>query len=234
MKKIILYSIAFICTLTVTAQSSRSSQTTADGCNKATASWGSSLGRVSFVSNKTWKVGKQEWSDVITAANCQKTTFSGGGPGSFSADCRQDSGRGDLFSWCAAVRFQRQLCTRGWRMPTKDDYMTLKKNLEDIQKQVNSKKSTNFVSKYMFFGPTFEAYASNPQGELVKQGSFAQYWSTSEFGPNHGFHLSINISDDMYPLANSNKAFGFTLRCVKDLPKTAPVVIPVMVELPKD
>jgi uncharacterized protein (TIGR02145 family) len=86
----------------------------------------------------------------------------------------------------------------------------------------------------MFFGPTFEGNASDPQGELVSQGSFALYWSSSEFGPNHGFHLSFNISDDMYPQANSNKGFGFTLRCVKDHPKAFPVQVPVMVELPRD
>ncbi|MDR0438176.1 MAG: fibrobacter succinogenes major paralogous domain-containing protein [Bacteroidales bacterium] len=237
MKKLFFYVIAIACTFTATAQGTRRAQSRADGCNTNTAGWGRTLGKVDFKSKKTWKIGKQEWSDAVIAANCQKTTFLGGSSGSFNADCRQNaegSDGGDLFSWCALTRFQRDICPRGWSVPTREDFMTLQKELEDIQKQMNNRRNARPVTKQMFFGPAFEGYASNPEGELISQGSFAHYWSSSEFGPNHGYHLSFNISDDMFSQANSNKAFGFTLRCVKTHRRAFPIQTPVMVELPKD
>ena len=235
MKKTFLYALAIAGTLTATAQSARNTQSTADGCNRSTPGWGSSLGRVSFKSTKTWKIGKQEWSDVVITTNCQKETYSGGSPGSFSADCRKNEGDGgSLFSWCAVVRSQKQLCTRGWVMPTLDDFIVLQETLEDIHKQTNSKKNPSPVKKYMYFGPAFEGFCTNASGELISQGSYAQYWSQSEFGPNHGYHLSFNISDDLFPKGNSNKAFGFTVRCVKTHRKAFPLETPVMVNLPRD
>jgi len=219
----------FVCIIVVACAFSATAQS--NGCSKSAAGWGSSLGKVAFKTNRTWKVGKQEWSDVVVAPNCQKTTYSGGSAGSFNADCRQNAegGSGSLFSWCAVVRFQKQLCPKGWTIPTKDDFVTLQKTLADIQ-QINSKKNAEPVKKYTYFGPVFESYCAASTGELDSQGSFAMYWSQSEYDKNYGFHLSINISDDIYSQAHSKKSRGFAVRCVKALPKAAPV----QVDLPKD
>ena len=235
MKKILLYSIAIMCTLSATAQGARNTATQ-NGCNRSAAGFGSNPGRVSFKTEKTWKIGKQEWSDVVIATNCQKETFSGGASGSFNADCRKNpqEGGGDLFSWCAVIRFQRQLCARGWSIPTRDDFIELQRTLDENRRRVAGRNAESPVRRFMWFGPTFEGFAVNANGEIINQGAYAYYWSQSEFGPDHGFHLSFNLSDDIFPQSNSNKGMGFTLRCIKHHPKAFPMQTPVMVEMPRD
>jgi uncharacterized protein YjdB len=72
------------------------------------------IGTASFISDKTWTVGNQVWSDNVTATECQKTTFLGNTvQGAFRSDCRSNPGHGDLFSWCAVIRYQDVLCPDG-------------------------------------------------------------------------------------------------------------------------
>ena len=90
------------------------------------------LGVVGFETNRVWRVGNQEWSDVVTATACQKADFSGDNQrlrnrtGSswrfgFSADCRNNS----FFSWCAVAAFADVLCPYPWRVPTTQDFRDL-------------------------------------------------------------------------------------------------------------
>jgi uncharacterized protein (TIGR02145 family) len=225
MKKIFLFTIAIAYTLTATAQK---------GCNNSPAGWGKNLGRVTFKTNKTWKIGKQEWSDVVRAANCKKETYNGGISDSYNADCRQNPTGNVLFSWCAVTRFPNQICPRGWKMPTKEDFVQLEKTLNDIYKRMDGKKNDKPVKKYMIYGCSFQDLCCNGEGELISQQSYAQHWSQSEYDASYGYHLSFNVSDDIYPQSNSNKNYGFTVRCVKHHKKTFPLQDIVYVELPKD
>ncbi|MDR2907395.1 MAG: fibrobacter succinogenes major paralogous domain-containing protein [Bacteroidales bacterium] len=188
-----------------------------DGCVKVLTGWGKNPGKVDFQSKKTWTIGKFEWSDAVVAENCAKDTFDGGKPKYFMSDCKRvPGGHGDLFSWCAVKLYGAKLCTRnGWRVPSKEDFMNLEKALEKMNSK--QRKSTTSTPKHELWGISFNSKCCDGQGDPLDQGSYAFYWSNTEFNADYGLHLSFNISDNCYPQSNSSKAYGFTLRCVRDI-----------------
>jgi len=66
------------------------------------------IGQVSFKTSTIWTipaahgVAKQEWSDVVMASGAKKNSFNGN-----LADCRQNPGYGDLFSWVAVDTYKK-------------------------------------------------------------------------------------------------------------------------------
>jgi hypothetical protein len=106
-----------------------------DVCNGDLPGWGAKTGAVSFVSDSVWTIGSQTWSDAVTTTSCrEKTTYDGTKTAynhnakynGHNADCRSNpEQKGDLFSWCAVIRFATFLCPSPWRVPTADDFREL-------------------------------------------------------------------------------------------------------------
>ena len=189
-------------------------------CNGNLPGWGASLGTVEFASNNIWTVGTQIWSDAVTTSNCNKTTFDGGNiyGMNFNADCRSNPGyQGDLYSWCAVIRFQNELCPVPWRVPTQQDFIDLdmalggsgSPRIEDI----------SFVTKYVenSWGGVFGG-ACIESGKLGNQGVFGYYWSQTEHRSLSGAHLlSYSINGSINPGSGGYiKGEGYMLRCVQN------------------
>jgi len=188
------------------------------GCNDNTPNWGASLGTVSFHTTNEWTiVGNgitQIWSDAVTATNCQKTTFQAGSTGNFHADCRSNPGfLGDLFSWCAVVRFADQLCPYPWRVPTNEDFRDL-----DIAMGGTGSPRTdlNFVNENYItrWGGSFGGY-SHSGGTLGDQGDWGRYWSQTETSAEGARHSHFGTSGSINPQHSWARTFGFSLRCVR-------------------
>jgi len=188
-------------------------------CNMLTPGWGNSLGTVTR-GTQEWTISgngiTQIWSDAVTASGCQKTTFNGGtwDPPNFNADCRSNPGfPGDLFSWCAVIRFQDQLCPAPWRVPTREDFRDLDIAMGGTG---NSRTDLDFVnSNYITrWGGAFGGNC-HFDGTLWNQGSWASYWSQTENDATYGRHLSFNSNGIIYPQDWSRKNDGFSLRCVR-------------------
>jgi uncharacterized protein (TIGR02145 family) len=185
------------------------------------------LGEVSFASSSEWVITgpdvTQTWSDAVTATNCKKTDFNGGVLNNFNADCRSNPDySGDLFSWCAIVRFQDQLCPGDWRVPTRQDFIDLDMTMVGFllegtagSNRLNASQSiNNYYLNPNEWGGSYSGYCSE-NGTLINQTSEAYYWAVSETSPSHGSHLFFNSIDYLFPQQFSFKNFGFTLRCVK-------------------
>jgi len=176
-------------------------------CNQNVPGWGNSLGTISFASDRTRRVGSQTWSDAITTTACQKTTFNGGHHENqnFNADCRSNPDfPGDLFSWCAVVRFADILCPYPWRVPTISDFEYL---------VYNGRGRQNFGVRR--WDGTLGGI-SGWSGNLVNQNSSGEYWSMDD-------GAAIRAAFSLRVRANSinlhifwNKGNGLTLRCVRD------------------
>jgi uncharacterized protein (TIGR02145 family) len=211
-------------------------------CNTRTPGWGVNLGTVGFATNQTMRIGSQTWSDAVTSTACNKTTFSGGDGSSqvgFNADCLSNPDYpGDLFSWCAVVRFENILCPTPWRVPTKDDFINLDKALGGTGSHSygvggGSSNDPNIYGNR----PLYERYLNtwrfslggcvDYHGVMRFQKTQAFYWSQTDcvyhraYGWNiiitpsivGGSTFSISISpprDDLF------KGYGQTLRCVRD------------------
>jgi uncharacterized protein (TIGR02145 family) len=199
-------------------------------CNGNLPGWGASLGTVSFVSDGTWVVSNgiivQEWSDAVTATNCNKEIFSGRSmvSMSFNADCRSNPGqKGDLFSWCAVARFKDILCPAPWRVPTKEDFINLDIALGGTGE--NRIGDTNFLFKYIDrnWGGSYSGACLNT-GELSAQNLYALYWSQTVAEENdrcaHRIELGGNNNKIWLttPSASNliNLHIGLALRCVRD------------------
>ncbi len=191
--------------------------TVARDCGNRRAGF-SSLGTVSFKSDKVWKVGDQEWSDVVMASNCSnREQFNGYEENStdpYNMDCRSNPGYGDLFSWCAVVGFQDELCPYPWRVPTKDDFANLEKALGGTGER---RSDSLFVdSKYVNdWGCAFGGECYN-DGGTNGQGRWAHYWTQSQVGISNvvpSVHLSR--MGHLSPAGSMYKDFGTTLRCIK-------------------
>jgi len=205
MRKIFLIAMAITCCSTIIAQS--------NGCNNNTPGWGTSLGTVSFVSDRTWTIGNQTWSDAVTTTACQKQTFNGGNRAyvnnqwsyNFYSDCRSNPGfSGNLFSWCAVVRFQDQLCPHPWRVPTVQDFVVLDIALGgtgSLQAVTPRFVIDNYINRW---GGVFSGVAS--ESELYDSGTWGHYWSQSgQTGTNYMFGFSLGFS----MRTNLNNGFGF-------------------------
>jgi uncharacterized protein (TIGR02145 family) len=160
----------------------------------------------------------QIWSDVVTASKCKKTIFCGGvfEEVTFYADCRSNPGfKGSLFSWSAVQVFGKQLCPEPWRVPTKEDFVTLdillggtgEKNLGETHFSQYTNVWKNQSGGYNFGGA---------EAGLLQQG-FTGYWSQSEVDSTHGYLLYLNnnirLSEPQY---RRIKDEGHALRCVRD------------------
>jgi len=199
-------------------------------CNFDTPGWGNTLGTVSFHTNQIWTIEgygiSQIWSDAITATNCQKTTFNGGDveTQSFNADCRSNPDfSGDLFSWCAVVRFADVLCPYPWRVPTQQDFINLDIAMGGVGARNNANNNLdpqfitdNYINRW---GGAFGGFNFS-DGAFHNQDFAGYYWSQSEHTTNHGGVLTIGSNGSVNPQGSQGgflvKPHGFTLRCVLD------------------
>jgi len=162
----------------------------------------------------------QIWSDAVSATNCQKTTFNAdpwaGDSYRFNADCRSNPDySGDLFSWCAIIRFAKQLCPAPWRVPTMQDFIDLDlalggsgQNRSDTPQFVTD----NYINRW---SGAFGGLCLS-DGTLWSQGSRGYYWSQSENDGTNGRSLNFDTNGTINPQSWDGKNYGLTLRCVQN------------------
>jgi len=221
MKKLI--TLLFAITLSFGGFTQQTDTIAMTGCNFNTPGWGESLGIVSFYTNNKWTIEGngifQIWSDAVTATACQKTSFDGGYHRgtiqNFNADCRSNPNfPGDLFSWCAVVRFTNILCPYPWRVPTAQDFRDLdialggtggvRTDLDFI--------NANYINRWGgVFGATCYACGSGVQEQR------ALYWSqtNANFVMGRGILLTFRTTGQIFPEGFCNKRNGRSLRCVR-------------------
>ncbi|MCL2417122.1 MAG: Ig-like domain-containing protein [Bacteroidales bacterium] len=185
------------------------------GCNRNTPGWGASLGTVGFVTTQEWPVGNQIWSDAVTATGCDKTNFYGGSNNNFNADCRSNPGfPGDLFSWCAVIRFQAELCPTPWRVPTIQDFRDLDTALGGSGMGNLPSGDTVLRDMYIYSWGVVFGGASDALGNLPTGNRNAHYWSQTDSPPwAASWVVAVNGRTGT---ASTQKSNGLPLRCVRN------------------
>ena len=177
------------------------------------SSWTSGkFGTVSFATTQTWTVGSQTWSDAVqTSYSNSKTIFK-----SNTADCRSNPDyKGDLFSWHAVDSFKNELCPKGWRVPTMQDFIDLDIALGGTG-NYNPSADTTLRNKYLnTWGGVYGGYCDS-FGSLGYQGSGVDYWSQSEESLYYAYTLYFDSDGFIHPQGISGKSSGRSLRCVRD------------------
>ncbi len=190
-------------------------------------------GVVTFKTDKVWTVTgavdgtviTQEWSDVVMASGCNKTTFDGGTTGNYNADCRSSSDRalyGDLFSWSAVMNFHDKLCPDSWRVPTKWDFIHLDKAL--VVNGVHGTGINRTLAAQFIAGSYLDAtvWGGDYSGlctdinDLIPSGMQTSYWTLSTSDPTNANILLLTRMGVLNPEGISEKNYGLSLRCVRD------------------
>ncbi len=209
-------------TITVTTEEGHKTQTCTLVVNL-------SLGTISFVTNNTWVVGDQEWSDAVQTTYCsEKTNYKGVDKKDpmkwkYLADCRSNPGqKGDLFSWEMVNQQKNLLCPEGWRVPTSDDFTTLDITLggtgwgREDSPEINEFMDANYLNPEIW-GGEYSGYINDGASQVEKQGTGVYYWSQTEASKDLAHYLKlfdkgIGVGTYAYVL----KANGYSLRCVRD------------------
>jgi hypothetical protein len=155
------------------------------------------LGKVGFVSDKTWKMGNQTWSAPVAADYCEKTTSDGGSVGNYRSDCRKhtEAKYGHLFSWCMVASYAAQLCPSPWRVPTQSDFNAL----------VSKTTYRKLIPRWDYGG-----YALGSSLHDVNSGAY--YWSSTQ---DYGLMAHLSYGEGGMHVDYYSRGNGFQVRCVK-------------------
>ena len=96
-------------------------------------------------------------------------------------------------------------CPAGFRLPTKDEWVSL------VSTEGITNSATAFSSTLKL---PLAGHRSRADGSLVNQGSHGYYWSS---GPNGTYaYLLYFDSGEVLPANFADRAYGFSVRCLKD------------------
>lgn len=206
----------------------------ANRCNTNMPNWGPSLGETGFASSSVWEIRDennvliQTWSDAVTASNCgNRVDFNGGADDErgFNADCRSNPNfDGDVFSWCAVVRFAHLLCPYPWRVPTPDDFAALHVAIG------GTGEAASFSAE--IFGALREQWGGQLAGTFtwfeqlntnVHQNANVMgiYWASASFPSTANPDVLVGGAfytdswNTVSPRSSNMKNVGLPLRCVK-------------------
>ena len=220
---------------------------------------GENLTMIRFAGGGSITVGSQQWSPPVRGCGDNRgttapaaTNFTGVTPvagvispagvhlaagGTFNADCRVNFNpaiEGDLWSWCAVVRFGHLMCPpgAGWRVPTAEDFAILDRYVRGhgtgrepyvCVETANRFRDANIWranSLGMIMSGSNAATAptaSNPSPGITGRGVFASYWSQTEHSATGAYGLFISESGQVTPQYAGAKSAGRTVRCVRDV-----------------
>ena len=110
----------------------------------------------------------------------------------------------------------RGVCPMGWHLPTQTEWNTLFTAVGGQSTAGKMLKSTsgNGTDAYSF--SALPAGSRNYSGNYNDEGYYANFWSSTEYGSNHAYHMYLNYYYDNAFLYYNFKYFGFSVRCLKD------------------
>ena len=146
---------------------------------------------------------------------------------------------GGLYQWDEMMQYATNegvqgICPSGWHIPTDDEWKTMELYLGMSQAQADAAgwRGTDEGGKLKEAGtarwasPNTDATNSSgftglPGGDRYTNGSFynltdyAYFWSSSESGTTAWYRSLYNSNAQVYR-GNTNQAFGFSVRCLRD------------------
>jgi len=129
---------------------------------------------------------------------------------------------GGFYQWNEAMKYNtastQGICPDGWHIPTYEQLQTLSAAvggyglaLQALWQGITVSNGTN-TSGYsaLLAGDRYI------NGGFYDLGSYAYFWSSTEYDATYAYDMSLNYSDSSINLYNSNMGYGFSVRCLKD------------------
>ena len=181
------------------------------------------------------------YSEVWMAENLNFVTensWCGGGSGTTEGDC---SIYGRLYNWAAAVAKPedecgdgyecslgtgdiRGACPKGWHVPSYgewDELFTAVGGSNVAGKMLKSETGWQSYGPgiknsdtYLFLA--LPAGVRSYSGNYYGGGYYVHFWSSTEVSSGNAYYLDLRYDDDSADLDNSDKNYGYSVRCLKD------------------
>jgi hypothetical protein len=147
-------------------------------------------------SNKVWVIGDQTWSDAIHIPECKDAGFKSIYNIPFCRSCTSGTNTWYYYNWTYVNQNAATLCPSPWRVPTREDFTTLKSHPD-----VSAIRASWGCGGYVY-GPAGLYYLH----------SQAHYWSSTDYSISRAYYLTFSPLGIYY---RTNKYFGRQVRCVK-------------------
>ena len=133
---------------------------------------------------------------------------------------------GALYNWFAVTNVS-ELCPTSWHVPSEQEWMTLiiflGNNPGGMLKSTITTPSPHPRWEAPNAGATNESgfsgfpggYRSN-YGYFYGLGTYAHWWSKTEFGSSNAFSIDLSYEHGSYGYGNPFKSNGYSVRCLKD------------------
>jgi len=127
------------------------------------------------------------------------------------------------------------VCADGWHLPTDDEWKTMEMELGMSQAQADEGgwRGTDEGGKLKETGTTHwfspntgatnsSGFTALPGGRRTSSGSFGYlgsygyWWSSSEYSGTFAWRRDLNCGNDQVFRSSNDKAFGFSVRCLKN------------------
>ncbi|SHN93774.1 hypothetical protein BHECKSOX_1021, partial [Bathymodiolus heckerae thiotrophic gill symbiont] len=124
---------------------------------------------------------------------------------------------GYYYTWDAAMN----VCPSGWSLPSDSDWKVLEGQLgmSTTQQNLTSWRGTNEGTKLKVGGSSnFEAKLAGlrgTNGSFYDRGNYTNLWSSTESGGD-AYKRDLYTSGGRVNRNTDDKAFGFSVRCLKD------------------
>lgn len=201
-------------------------------CEDAAPHWGETLGDITFRTDKVWEIGDQLWSDVVLTSVCSVREDFVGAPNNSTevlcTDCRKGhDGYGNLFTQCAVVKYRKELCPDGWRVPTAEDMVALNKALGGDGKNIitwGTPEGQVLLGRYISEWGAELSGNCTPLGVMPPVGYEGYYWTQTQHDyfestggrPNNAIYTGLKKNGSLvYATYASVKSYGMALRCVR-------------------
>ena len=153
-----------------------------------------------------------QWNSLSTGAFCN-----------YENDAGYGSTYGHLYNWYAVID-SRNICPKGWHVPTDEEWDILTSFLGgDVVAAGKMKESTATFWVSPNVGATNESgFTALPagyrsvKGEFHSLGSYTFLWSSTGYGSETAWCRFFQNANDQIDRIDNYKAFGFSVRCVKD------------------
>ena len=139
----------------------------------------------------------------------------------YNNDSSNGNRYGKLYNWFA-TNDPRGLAPEGWKIPSDEDWRRLTDFLGGEEESTGKKMQSTFGWANNENGTNESGFSSFPAGNRNDIGNFrdsgveGSWWSSTEYGKEVAFLLTIRGWFSAPDIHSQNKKSGFSVRCLRD------------------
>jgi uncharacterized protein (TIGR02145 family) len=146
---------------------------------------------------KTVEIGSQLWM-------AENLNYKTGNSWCFENDDYNCNKYGRLYDWNTAVK----ACPSGWHLPSRREWSEV-----SITEEFSAMLAGNLRGEYSHAVPANEY-------KFLDKEIAGNWWGTTEYGNNDAYSFHVRANENDLNEKITNKSLGYSVRCVKNIPKT--------------